>query len=119
MKKVFLTAITLFVVVLASQAKSWKVGPSSVVGMDFASINDAMSRVSAGDTLYLDQYYNESAEQNVTKRVVIIGTGYDTSKTDEQVVARLTNKLNLKSNSIIVKSLLLKEVFLFNEKCVV
>ena len=84
MKKLLLSLLV--VTVAASvQAKSWKIGPSSVTGMDFASINAAMSssNVASGDTLYLDQYYNEKNEQTVTKKVVIIGTGYDTSLTDE------------------------------------
>jgi hypothetical protein len=119
MKKIFLIALMLTVSVIGTQAKSWKVGPSSVGGMDFASINEAMSKVSVGDTLYLDQNYNESNEQTVTKRVVIIGTGYDTSFTDEQVVARLISNLNLKSINIIVKSVLLNDVFFYNDKCVV
>ena len=106
MKKIILSLLVLLVAAVGSQAKSWKIGPSSVTGMDFASINAAMSSslVTAGDTLYLDQYYNESQEQTVTKRVVIIGTGYDTSFTDEQVVARLTNSLNLKAANTVVKS---------------
>ncbi len=111
--------LTLLVAVSSAEAKYWKIGPSSVTGMDFASINDAMnsSNVSAGDTLYLDQYYNESAEQNVTKRVVIIGTGYDTSLTDEQVVATLTSKLNLKTNKAVVKSVKLSTVNFYNTDC--
>ena len=74
--------------------------------MDFASINAAMESedVAAGDTLYLDQYYNENTEQTVDKRVVIVGTGYDTSFNDEQVVARLANTLLLKAANIVVKS---------------
>ncbi len=76
MKKILFSMLTLLVAVSSAEAKHWKIGPSSVTGMDFASINDAVSSssVTAGDTLYLDQYYNEAAEQNVTKRVVIIGT---------------------------------------------
>lgn len=111
--------LTLLVAVSSAEAKYWKIGPSSVTGMDFASINDAMnsSNVSAGDTLYLDQYYNEAAEQNVTKRVVIIGTGYDTSLTDEQVVATLTKALNLKTNKAVVKSVKLSTVNFYNTDC--
>lgn len=111
--------LTLLVAVSSAEAKYWKIGPSSVTGMDFASINAAMSssNVSAGDTLYLDQYYNEAAEQNVTKRVVIIGTGYDTSLTDEQVVATLTKALNLKTNKAVVKSVKLSTVNFYNTDC--
>lgn len=111
--------LTLLVAVSSAEAKYWKIGPSSVTGMDFASINDAMSSssVSVGDTLYLDQYYNEAAEQNVTKRVVIIGTGYDTSLTDEQVVATLTTALNLKTNKAVVKSVKLSTVNFYSTDC--
>lgn len=119
MKKFFFSLLTLLAAASSAEAKYWKIGPSSVTGMDFASINAAMgsSSVSAGDTLYLDQYYNESAEQNVTKRVVIIGTGYDTSLTDEQVVATLTKALNLKTNKAVVKSVKLSTVNFYNTDC--
>lgn len=120
MKKFFFSLLTLLAAVSSAEAKYWKIGPSSVTGMDFASINDAVSSssVTAGDTLYLDQYYNEAAEQNVTKRVVIIGTGYDTSLTDEQVVAVLTGKLNLKANKAEVKSTKLGTVNFYNTDCI-
>lgn len=121
MKKVII-ALSLMVLcgTIEMQAKNWKVGPNSVPGMDFTSINAAMSSssVTAGDTLYLDQYYNESSEQTVTKRVVIIGTGYDTALTDEQVVATLTSTLNLKANNVEVKSVKLYYVYFYNEGCI-
>ena len=122
MNKYFISLLMLLVAATGTQAKSWKIGPASVTGMDFASINAAMnsSIVSAGDTLYLDQYYNESQEQTVTKRVVIIGTGYDTSLTDEQVVARMTSNLTLKTNNVIVKSVRLDcPVSFYSSNCVI
>ena len=119
MKKIVFM-LTLLVSAVGAEAKYWKIGPSSVIGMDFASINDAMSSsdVTKGDTLYLDQYYNESAEQTVTKKVVIIGTGYDTSFTDEQVVARLNNHLHLKADGVVVKSVRLSYVYFYNDECI-
>ena len=121
MKKIILSMLSLLVIAGSAQAKSWKIGPSSVNGMDFASINAAMesSNVAAGDTLYLDQYYNENQEQNVTKQVVIIGTGYDTSFTDEQVVARLTSTLNLKALNAVVKSVSLNTLQFWVKECTV
>lgn len=121
MKKISLSLLVLLVTALGTEAKNWKIGPSSVTGMDFASINAAMSSssVAADDTLYLDQYYNESAAQTVTKRVVIIGTGYDTSLTDEGVVARLTSTLNLKANDVQVKSVCLSTVSFYNDDCII
>lgn len=121
MKKIYFTLLVLLLASSAAvEAKNWKIGPSSVAGMNFVSINAAMSssNVTAGDTLYLDQYYNESSEQSVTKKVVIIGTGYDTSLTDEQVVATLTGTLNLKANNVEVKSVNLSTVYFYNDDCI-
>lgn len=120
MKKIVFM-LTLLVTAVGAEAKYWKIGPGSVAGMDFASINEAMSssNVTKGDTLYLDQYYNENSDQTVTKQVVIIGTGYDTSLTDEHVVARLTSTLHLKANGIVVKSVLLGSVYFYNDECTV
>jgi hypothetical protein len=120
MKKISLSMLTLLVAAISTEAKDWKIGPSSVSGMDFASINAAMesAEVNAGDVLYLDQYYNESAEQTVSKSVTIIGTGYDTSFTDERVVAVLTNSLLLKADNIVIKSVRLQNVQFFNKECI-
>ena len=111
----------LLVAATGTQAKSWKIGPASVTGMDFASINAAMnsSSVSFGDTLYLDQYYNEAEVQQVTKKVIIIGTGYDTALSDEQVVSRLTSQLELKANNVEVKSVRLNAVYIYSEGCTI
>lgn len=122
MKKISISLLMLLMAVVGTEAKDWKIGPSSVTGMDFASINAAMgsSEVKAGDVLYLDQYYNENAEQTVTKKVTIIGTGYDESFNDEQVVARLTNSLTLKTNDVIVKSVRIQgSVNFYSTDCVI
>lgn len=122
MKKIILSALVLLVAAVGTQAKSWKIGPNSVNGMDFASINAAVAseQVAAGDTLYLDQYYNENVDQTVTKKLVIIGTGYDTSFTDEKVVARLTKSLSLKANNVEVKSVRLEcSVNLYATDCII
>lgn len=119
--KKIISVLMLLTAAVCTQARSWKIGPNSVVGMDFASINAAMAseNVNAGDTLFLDQYYSENAVQTVTKAVVIIGTGYDTSLTDEQVVATLTNNLELKADNAVVKSVRLSSVYLYNDNCTI
>jgi len=120
MKKILLSALVLSVAALSTQAKSWKIGPSSVNGMDFADINAAIAsdQVNEGDTLYLNQYFSTKVKQVVTKQVVIIGTGYDTSFTDEKVVATLTDSLILKVDSIQVKSTKLANVKFYADECV-
>lgn len=119
MKKVLLSALVLLTAAMGTQAKSWKIGPNSVNGMDFADINAAMadSKVSAGDTLFLDQYFSTKVKQSVTKQVVIIGTGYDTTLTDEKVVATLTDSLVLMVDNIQVKSVMLSNVKFYADEC--
>ena len=96
-----------------ASAKSYKIGPSSVTGMNFASINAAMSSVSAGDTLLLDKAYKETSEQTVTKAVVIIGNGFDTTTS---TIAQVST-LNLKVDGIHVNSLYVTNVNFYNKDC--
>lgn len=112
MKKLFFTSIML-VLAIAASAKSYKIGPSTVTGMNFASINDAMSSVSAGDTLLLDKAYKETAEQTVTKAVVIIGNGFDTTTS---TIAQVS-KLSLKADGIHINSLYVTNVYFYNYNC--
>ena len=112
MKKFFFTSIMLLLAIVAT-AKSYKIGPSSVTGTNFASINDAMSSVSAGDTLLLDKAYKETSEQTVTKTVVIIGNGFDTTTS---TIAQI-NSLSLKADGIQVNSLYVTKVYFYNKDC--
>lgn len=119
MKKIVFM-LTLLVATVGAEAKYWNIGPGSVAGMDFASINAAMesTNVNEGDTLYLDQYYSTTDLQTITKKVVVIGTGYDTSLTDEQVVATIS-RLNIKSDDVTVKSVKLSSVCFYNSNCTI
>ena len=110
MKKLFFISIMLMLTVVAS-AKSYKIAPSSVTGMNFASINEAMFSVSAGDTLLLDKAYKETSEQTVTKTVVIIGNGFDTTTS---TIAQI-NSLSLKADGIQVNSLYVTKVYFYNK----
>lgn len=117
MKKLFTFVLMLFAIV-SLQAKSFKVGPaSSSDTMDFASINEAMSsaNIAAGDTLWLDKNYSagESDAQTVTKAVVIIGTGYDTTQTTEGVVATVY-LINLNTENIVLRSIYCSSTICFN-----
>ena len=112
MKKLFFTSIML-VLAIAASAKSYKIGPSYVTGMNFSSINEAMSSVSAGDTLLLDKAYKETAEQTVTKAVVIIGNGFDTTTS---TIAQVS-QLSLKADGIHINSLYVTNVYFYNYNC--
>ena len=112
MKKLFFTSVML-VLAIAASAKSYKIGPSSVVGMNFTSINAAMSYISAGDTLLLDKAYKETSEQTVTKAVVIIGNGFDTTTS---TIAQVST-LSLKADGIHVNSLYVTNVKFYNKDC--
>lgn len=119
--KHLLFLLTLLLSCMGASAKSWRIGPASVVGMDFATINAAMSsaNVTKGDTLFLDQYYYETNNQTVNKQVTIIGTGYDTSLSDEGVVSYVYGTLILKADKIVVKSLRVGNVHLYNNDCII
>ena len=112
MKKIIFTSFMLMLTIVVS-AKSYKVGPSSIAGMDFPSINDAMSTISAGDTLLLDKVYKETTEQTVTKAIVIIGNGFDTTTS---TIAQV-NILSLKADGIHVNSLYVTKVNFYNYDC--
>ena len=112
MKKLFFTSIVLMLAIVAS-AKSYKIGPLSVTGMDFTSINVAMSYVSDGDTLLLDKAYKETSQQTVTKAIVIIGNGFDTTTS---TIAQV-GTLSLKADGIHVNSLYVTNVKFYNYDC--
>lgn len=121
MNRLLLTLVVLLFAAVGAEAKYWKIGPGSVTGMDFASISAAMesSNVSTGDTLYLDQYYNPTGTIKISKGVVIIGTGYDTSLTDEQVVATLNGTIELNVDDIVIRSVKLNDVHFYADNCII
>ena len=61
-----------------SDAASWRINNNTNRHAHFASINAAMDSndVQDGDTLYLDPGCTLTTQQNVTKQVTIIGSGY-------------------------------------------
>lgn len=83
MKKVkttlrFALATALLISSITAEARSWRINNDATKKPHFADINAAVksSDVVAGDTLYLDPGTTLSTEQNVTKKVTIIGCGY-------------------------------------------
>lgn len=79
MNKTLLLALALTALTATTaNARSWRINNDETKMAQFTSINAAMSStdVVAGDTLYLDPGCSLTAEQTVSKRVTIIGTGY-------------------------------------------
>ncbi len=78
----FLSAALMAAVALCAattvSAKSWRINHNPQMKPHFTDINAAMAseEVQAGDTLYLDPNTNLSSNQNVTKQVTIVGTGW-------------------------------------------
>ncbi len=107
MKQTFYYAIALTVMMAVGincHAASWRVNSNTTRGAQFANINAAMSSadVQDGDTLYLDPGCNLTAQQNVTKRVTIIGPGYLHS-TFPYAEAKISGTLYLRSEGIKVQ----------------
>ena len=61
-----------------SDAASWRINNNANRKAHFTDINAAMSSTDVvdGDTLYIDPGCNITGQQNVTKQVTIVGTGY-------------------------------------------
>lgn len=80
------TALLLFAGTATAEARSWRVNSDATKHAHFADINAAMSssEVLDGDTLYLDPGCNITTQQNVTKKVTIVGTGYFLNTTAHQ-----------------------------------
>ena len=67
-----------------ASANSWRVNYDKRANADFQDLNAAMadSRVSNGDTLYMDKRSTISTEQTITKSVTVIGPGYFIGEND-------------------------------------
>ena len=87
----------------AVQARSWRINNDVTKAPDFTDLNAAMAseNVADGDTLYLDAGTNFTAEQNVTKKVTIVGPGYEA--TLPYGIATISGTLNLKAADIKVE----------------
>lgn len=78
MKKIFTFCTLLFFVSQNANAKIWRVNNNTGVQADFtqASTAAASGSVNAGDTLYLESSATQYNGFSLTKKLIIIGTGY-------------------------------------------
>lgn len=99
-------AVALLALTTTAQAKSWRINNDARQNPNFTSITAATndSRVMEGDTLYLDPGCNLTSEQNVTKKVTIIGCGYEGNGVPNGQ-ATISGRLNIKAAESKVLSL--------------
>ncbi|MBQ9357296.1 MAG: hypothetical protein IJT98_08430 [Prevotella sp.] len=92
--------------VTAANAASWRINSDAAKHAHFSDINAAMSSdaVVDGDTLYLDPGSKLTTQQNVTKRVTIIGCGHTTAGRPYEY-ATITGGLYLKADNIKVEAI--------------
>ncbi|GHT21224.1 hypothetical protein FACS189430_00910 [Bacteroidia bacterium] len=82
-------------------ATTWRVN-NAVPGADFATLDAALSGITAGDTLYLEgsQTAYTLAETGITKKVTIIGPGYflteNPNTLERQSAATISSTVNIK-----------------------
>lgn len=103
--KNLVAATLLILAATTAQARSWRINNDATKAPDFTDINAAMASedVVAGDTLYLDEGTNLTTEQNVTKKVTIVGPGYEA--TLPYGMATISGMLNLKAAEIKVEGM--------------
>lgn len=95
MKKLFTAIAVIALVCNAAQAKTWRINNDPEAKADFLSIDAAMASLDVfdGDVLYLDPGCRLPS-QTVSKKVTIIGTGYNLTESDEAMVAGITITTN-------------------------
>ncbi len=76
MKKNFYLCISFLFVCFSVSAKIWRVNNNTGVVADFNNVASAIAAASAGDTIHIEASTGGYPSFNITKRLVIIGTGY-------------------------------------------
>jgi len=107
------TAISILCMAFATtaSARSWRIHHNTKQLADFTDINAACAsdQVQEGDTLYLDPGCLLTAGQAVTKRLTIIGCGYE-GVTQPYAFATISGALNLQAAGIKVMSAIMSGV---------
>lgn len=108
MKKNLLLFSSLFLMVLSLHAKVWRVNNNANARADFASLQLAASDVSVlnDDTIYIEGSSTQySSTFTMTKRLVVIGTGYLLSGSGANTGLQANTNAAIESGSIFLDSL--------------
>ncbi len=76
MKKIFPLCALLFIIGQNASAKIWRVNNNTGVQADFTTLTAAVSGAAAGDTIYLEGSAATYGGATISKKLIIIGTGY-------------------------------------------
>jgi hypothetical protein len=76
MKKIFYLCASFLFSGISVSAKIWRVNNNTGVVADFNNVAAAITAASAGDTIHIEASATQYPGFNITKRLVIIGTGY-------------------------------------------
>lgn len=106
------TAISILCMAFATtaSARSWRIHHNTKQLADFTDVNAACAsdQVQEGDTLYLDPGCLLTAAQTVTKRLTIIGCGYEGGATHPYAYATFNAGLSLQAAGIKVMSVIVR-----------
>lgn len=104
MKKTILMGIAALVVCGSVNATSWRVCSKPEAGANFLSVADAVASntVFAGDTLYLEPGHYEASAINISKQLILIGSGYYLSLNQ---INTMDNSEAIFSNNVDITSL--------------
>ena len=114
------TVALMALTVTTATAKSWRINNDANMKPDFVNINAAMAsdNVQPGDTLYLDAGCTIATDQEITKRVTVIGTGYFRPDAPH-ALAGLSKILKISADYTKIEGLLLNEEVRVNAQYVV
>ncbi|MEO9022508.1 MAG: hypothetical protein ABI237_08275 [Ginsengibacter sp.] len=76
MKKIFTFCALLFIVSQNANAKIWRVNNNLGINADFTDLPAAVTAAAAGDTLMVEASATSYSGPTLTKKLIIIGTGY-------------------------------------------
>lgn len=76
MKKIFPLCALLFILCQNASAKIWRVNNNLGIAADFTDLPAAVTAAAAGDTIMVEASASSYSAPTLTKKLVIIGTGY-------------------------------------------
>jgi len=93
--KIFVTVILMAILSTNINAKVWRINNIPGVNADFSSLSSAITAAAAGDTLYVEGSHLSYGDVTLSKRLIIIGTGYFITNNDSTQANPSPSRVNL------------------------